>query len=485
MRGRLHSPGILFLAVSLSIGLARNRVDPGQSLSLKTVEYKLDLVLDYEKEKLLAECWMTVVNPSPDPIRQVPLFLYRLMKVESVKDEQGKELPFAQRIREFEDWEKLQANFINVSLRNPLQSGEKKKIYIQYQGYLAGYTETGMLYVKDRIDPAFTIVRPDCLAYPQVGYPSWTKNRAAGLQSFDYSIKVTVPGDMLAANGGRLTGKFPFGHTASYVYRNIKPAWRIDIAVARYDVLEDTSNGLKVFYFPEDKEGAETILAAMKKTLRLYSGWFGPLQETADFSIIEIPEGYGSQADVTSVLQTRDAFVSRDQLPQLYHEISHFWDVPALDPLPSRFESEGLAMFLQYLTQEKLENITGATEKGAERALARLRKEFQSNSRRQDIAMGDYGKAGLTDLSYSKGMIFFYLLFRLSGEENFMDVRKDFYKKFRRSGATSADFISHLKESSTKDLTKFIQDWVYGVESSRLIMDEVPIEKMVRRYAER
>jgi len=481
----LSDLGTVLLALLLSSGLTRNAVDPGPSLTLKTVDYQLDLVLDYEREKLLAECRMTVSNPSPDPIRQVPLFLYRLMKVQSVKDEQGKDLPFIQRIREFDDWEKLQANFIDVSLRDPLQPGEKKTIHIQYQGYLAGYTETGMLYVKDRIDRAFTIFRPDCLAYPQVGYPSWKTNRAAGLQSFDYSIKVTVPSDLAAANGGRLTGKFPFDHTVLYAYRNIKPAWRIDIAVAKYDVLEDTTNGVKVYHFPEDKEGAEAVLAALKNTLRLYSQWFGPLQEAAEFSIIEIPEGYGSQADVTSVLQTRDAFVSRDQLPQLYHEISHFWDVPALDPLPARFESEGLAMFLQYLAQEKLENKSGAAEKGAERAIARLRKEFKSNPQWQDIPMLDYGKARLTDLSYSKGMIFFYLLFRLSGEDNFMDMRKDFYEKFHRSGATSADFISHLKETATKDLTKLIQDWVCGGESSRLIMGQVPIEKMIQRYANR
>jgi hypothetical protein len=142
-------------------------------------------------------------------------------------------------------------------------------------------------------------------------------------------------------------------------------------------------------------------------------------------------------------------------------------------------------MFLQYLSQEKLENKSGAAEKGTERAIARLLKDWQSNPRGKDTPMIDYGKVGLTDLSYSKGMVFFYLLFRLSGEDDFMDMRKSFYQKFSRRGATSEDLIGHLKVHSKGDLTKLIQDWVYGVESSRLIMDRIPLAEMIQRYAGR
>jgi hypothetical protein len=82
-------------------------------------------------------------------------------------------------------------------------------------------------------------------------------------------------------------------------------------------------------------------------------------------------------------------------------------------------------------------------------------------------------------------MVFFYLLFHLIGEDDFMEMRKSFYEKFGRRGATTADFISHLRAAAAKDLTRIIQEWVYGAESSRLIMEEVSLAGMIQRYSDR
>jgi len=453
-----------------------------RELILKTVDYKLDLTIDYENEKILGNCQLTVFNPSEQPIRQIPLTLYRLLKVTSVKDEQGADLSFTQQVLSFEDWEQLQVNYVEVSLKNPIQQGERKTISIQYEGYLLGYSETGMRYVKDRVDEEFTIIRPDCKAYPEVGYPSWRVTRAAGLQSFDYLVNVTVPESLVVANGGKLVGRVSNNGLVTYSYRNIKPAWRIDIAIAQYGILEDKVNRLRVFHFQEDKEGALMVLDALKETMKLYTKWFGLLRDYQGFAVIEIPEGFGPQTDVTCIIQTRSAFQSKEQLYQFYHEISHLWGVESRDPLPSRFESEGLAMFLQYLAQEKLEHKKGALEKGAQRLSESFRQKCQKNSRCKDVPVIDYGKEMLTDLSYSKGMILFYVLYKLVGENEFFKIMGTFYQKYNQTGATTDDFINHAREVSPVDLTKFFDEWVYGTESSEYIINEIPIEEIIKKY---
>ena len=453
-----------------------------KEIILKTVDYKLDLVIDYENEKILGGCQLMVLNPSKHPIHEIPLLLYRLLKVTSVRDEQGNDLSFTQQVLAYEDWEKLQVNYIAVSLKNPIQQGERRTINIQYEGYILGYSEVGMRYIKDRVDEEFTIIRPDCKAYPEVGYPSWKVNRAAGFQKFDYLVKVTVPHSLLVANGGELVGKVFKNGSVTYSYRNIKPAWRIDVAVAKYDLLEDKANRLKIFYFPEDKEGAQMVLEALKKTMELYTDWFGPLRDYKGFTVIEIPEGFGSQADVTCIIQTRVAFTSKERLYGLYHEISHLWSVEPRDPLPSRLESEGLAMFLQYLVQEKLENKKGALEKGLQWSIESFRQKCKNNPRCGEVPVIDYGKEMLTDLSYSKGMILFYVLYNLVGEKEFMEIIGTFYQKYNETGATSDDFVNHAKKVSKVDLTKFFEEWVYGTRSSEYIINGTPIEEIVKKY---
>ncbi len=452
---------------------------------VRTTSYDMDIRIDYEDEKIEAECRMTVLNPFDHPVDRIPLLLYRLMRVDSVRDGSGRDLSYSQQVVSFEDWEKLQVNFIEIDLAAPLPGGEKTTLDLSYAGYLAGYTETGMLYVKDRVDPEYTVIRPDCRAYPEVGVPSWKTIRAAGLQEFDYTIRVTVPDSLTVANGGRLVEKTSHNGESTYVYQNILPAWRIDAAVADYGLLEDHESGMKVFYFKEDEEGARRIFEAMTNCMELYTDWFGPLAAQSEFSVIAVPEGFGSQADVTSVLQTRDAFLDPSQLAGLYHEISHLWNVKPLDPLPPRFESEGLAMFLQYLAQEKLENREGVLDNAALRMFEFFQKQCRENPQLLEIPMIDYGKERLTNFSYSKGMLFFYILHKMAGEDAFLNAIGSVYQNHHDSGASARDFLAHLEKELSLDLGDFYRDWVFSTEAAQSICTGRSFLEVVNRHIPR
>ena len=453
-----------------------------KTLELKTTRYELDVKVDYGANKIFGICRLTIHNPTDEPISHVPLLLYRLLKVKAIMDEQRVAIPFQQKVLSFEDWEELQVNYTEVRLHNSLASNQSKTITIQYEGFLFGYSKDSWGYVRDHIDKEFTFMRMDGYGYPVVGYPCSTVNRRSGLQSFDYTLSVTVPKDLIVANGGKLTGKSTIDGQTSYTYINLKPAWRLDMPIAPYGIVEDKQNNLKIFHFPQDKENASVTLKAMNTTLQLFTNWFGPADNFQGFSIIEIPEGYGSQTDVTSILQTADAFQKRDNLTALYHEISHIWNVRDNDPLPDRFESEGLAMFLQYLVQEKLDNKPDATTKGYERLSNRFRQQCERNPKCKDVPIIEYGNEGMTDLSYTKGMLFFYILHQVIGEKDFLAAAGSFYQKYNRTGATSEEFLNHVKQHSKQNLDRLYEEWIFGTESSRLILEGIPVEDVIQRY---
>ena len=73
--------------------------------------------------------------------------------------------------------------------------------------------------------------------------------------------------------------------------------------------------------------------------------------------MIEVPDGWGSQADVTCILQTAAAFRDPARLVEVYHEVSHLWNVPATD-LPSPRWDEGLATFLQFRMADERDGTT-------------------------------------------------------------------------------------------------------------------------------
>ncbi len=447
----------------------------------ETTAYDLKIKVDYEQEKIYADCFLTIQNPHSDSIHEVPLLLYRLFDVTQVQNEQGKPLAFTQSVEKYEDWEKLQVNAIRIQLDPPLDSGQSTTLKIGYQGHLLGYAEV-MRYVKDHINKEYTVIRPDARTYPEVGIPSWRSNRAAGFSEFDYCVEISVPEGLVVANGGALVEKKSTDGRIVYVYRSKMPTWRMDFAIADYEVLRDSDKTFRIFHFPKDKSGAESLLSALDETMALYRDWFGPLQTFKGLTVIEIPNGYGSQADAAVILQEASSFENLDNLYAFYHELSHLWNVEPQDPMPPRFESEGLATFLQYLVQEKLEGKDKAVEEAVQRIRKRLQDQFAKNPSAAGIPMIDLGEKQMTGLAYTKGMLFFYLLYEIMGEEPFLETVGDFYQKYAGSGATAGEFVEFFQAKADADLETLMQDWIFTGKSSELIQSDMTVEEILKRY---
>ncbi len=445
------------------------------------VTYDLAIDVDYDSGGLSAACKLTVKNPGAEPVTVVPLNLYRLMEVASVTDGSGKPLEFGQRVSIFEDWREFQVNHVRVKMNPPLAPAASATLVIRYGGPLLGYAEA-MQYVKDRVDKDMTLIRSDSLAIPEIGIPSWRENRARGLKNYDYTVSVTVPAPLVVANGGRLVSRTESKGRATYTYASKVPSWRIDLAISDYEILETADAGLKVFALPADKEGGRALLERLTAVLELYGRWFGPLKSFHGLTVIEIPAGCGSQADAAAIIQEAGAFKDPSKRYTFYHELSHLWNVAANDPLPCRFESEGLAMLLQHLAEEDLDGKSGAAEKAVSQSLVRLGKNFTEHPAWKAVPMIAYGEKDLTDLSYRMGQVFFYLLRESLGEKAFLDVVGGFIREFSATGATTRRFVEYVKERSNVSLGRLFDEWVFTAEAAELVASGTSLASFVERY---
>jgi hypothetical protein len=157
---------------------------------LAPTHHDLTVRIDPASEVLHGKARIELQNPSAQPVREASFLLYRLMKVTKAGN-------FTQNVVTFDDFPKLQLNQVVVALPEPLAPKAKTTIEIEYEGPLVGYSETGMLYVKDKIDPEFTIVRMDSWAYPIPGFPSNAVNRRAPLSNYTYVARIDVPKDLV------------------------------------------------------------------------------------------------------------------------------------------------------------------------------------------------------------------------------------------------------------------------------------------------
>ncbi len=445
------------------------------------VSYDLKMNVDYDPASLSAACKITLKNPGSEAVALVPLNLYRLMQVTSVVDDKGGPVEFAQKVSIFEDWPEFQVNHIRIRLDPPLAPGRSTALTISYGGPLLGYAEA-MRYVKDHIDKEMTLIRTDSLAFPEINVPSWKTNRARGLKSFEYRASITVPSGLIVANGGRVESKSEADGKVTYVYASKLPSWRMDFAVSNYEILQSDDGRFQIFALPEDKEGAHDLLGRLTQALGLFTQWFGPLRSFQGLTVIEVPDGCGSQADIAAIIQEARAVKDRTSRAAFYHELSHLWSVEARDPLPCRVESEGLAMLLQHLMEERSEGKTGAAEKAVNAMLARMRQSFLEHPDWQGIPVIVYGEKDLTDLSYRMGQIAFYLLYQTLGEKAFLETMGGFYQAFNEKGATTRQFMDYVKSRSAVPLDKLFDEWLLTAKAADLVSSGASLAGLVERY---
>ncbi|MGD8496053.1 MAG: hypothetical protein PVF05_07650 [Gemmatimonadales bacterium] len=417
----------------------------------------LDLKVDYDAGRVDGLATWTLRNVGDVAIREVPVQVGRLMRVRGVRLGQ-RPLDVEQDVVTYGDWPEFQVDQAWARLPEPLAPGASAEISIDYGGILVPYTETGMRYVQDHVDRDFTILRSESFAFPQVRVPSYAGLRSMPRGEFTYSMRLTAPSDLVVATGAPEKSKTPAGDSLStWTFASDTPVPFLFAAIAPYEVLSD--GDLRVYHLAEDGEGARTLMSAMRETLSTYERWFGDVNAPLRLHVIEIPEGWGSQADLhAGIIQTADAFRDRSQLSQLYHELAHLWHPADVDAAPPRW-NEGLATFLAHrMAAERgesapLDSVFAAL---ARRQVAR----FENGAPSDTLAMIDYGVAGATDLSYGTGALMFYALYRMLGPDAFDRALASWFRTYRESGSTTPQFVATMEAAGGPGLEPVFRDWL-------------------------
>ena len=438
----------------------------------------LDLSVDYVAKRLAGTMSIEFENLGATDANRVSFLLNRLMEASQVRDAAGEAVPYTQDVLRFSDDPMRQVMQVVVSLPRPIPPHGHTTLHIDYAGNLTGYTEVGMLYVKDHIDTTFTILRSDALAFPTLGGLSEAANRKAPRVDFTYDASIRVPSRFLVATGGYATLTPHTDGTTTWRYVSESPSPFLNISIAPFDTL--VGGSVRLFHFREDSVGARRLLASAQRALHTLTQWYGPLHREARVTITEIPNGWGSQASlVGGIIQSAAAFRDAEQMGELYHELSHLWNVKDTDR-PSPRWNEGLASFLQPLLQERVDGWTGRRETDAW-VLGRLRQKIASDSLLRAVSFIDYGERAMTDESYWVGHVMFCTLYELLGEQQFNRIVGGYYQRYA-DGGTTRQFVMFAKRTASRDLTLFFDDWLFSTRWTGLIADKLSMGDLAEHY---
>jgi hypothetical protein len=446
--------------------------------SFRSRDVGLDLSVDFAEERLSGSMTLEIENWTKEPASRVSFLLNRLMEASAVRDGAGTPLNFTQDVVRFLDTPMRQVTQVLVDLGKPVPPGGHTVVRLDYAGNLVGYTEVGWLYVKDRIDTAFTIIREDALAFPRIDGVVDASNRRVPTVPFTYRASVRVPSKYVVAAGGKPSRVINADGTTTWKYVSGVPSPFINIAIAPFDTL--SQGGVRLFFFRGDSIGARRLMSGAQAALILLTAWFGPLHSPLNLTITEIPDGWGSQASlVGGIIQTAAAFRDSTHMGELYHELSHLWNAPDLEN-PSPRWNEGYAMFMQDLLHERIDAWPKRRESEIE-DIATVKKMIAADSSMRRVPMIDYGTANKTGRSYRVGALMFATLFDLVGQQEFNKIVGGYYQQFG-PGGTTRDFINFAKRTSSRDLTGFFDDWLLSTRWVDVLANSTSISDLVAHY---
>jgi SAM-dependent methyltransferase len=443
--------------------------------------YDLRFNLLLKENKLEGEALIEVRNDSPNSIFEIPFILYRLFDVLEVTDDKQVSFPFNQTIVKFSDEKSLQVNLVSVRPGKPLSPGKRVAVRIKYAGTLWGYPEV-MAYVRDRIDEDYSLLRPDSLVYPLLARPSFRSMIAAFESPFTYRVETEVPVGYVVACGGRSVGIKQTGISITSVFEGYTPTWRIDVAVAKFKIIADEGRKIRIYAIPGDEGEGQRILEAARQSFRFYSGLFGEAGGSPGFTIIEIPEGWGSQAGDFYILQTAAVFRDKGRISELYHEIAHNWNAKAKPEIQRcRYFDEAFASYFQGLAIKEFEG-----EEAFAKYMTRLRDRFlqscEKDEKNGSTPIADYWKEERGENSYTKGAWSLFVLHQAVGEAAFQNLIAGFLREFRTREADFADFQRFAEKTSGLNLRPFFREWIFGAESTRLLREKMDAAEIAARY---
>jgi hypothetical protein len=439
---------------------------------------QLDIAIDYAAGRLSGTETVQIENWTKRPSSSVSFLLNRLMEASQIRDASGERLFYTQDVVRFEDNPKRQVTQVIVRFPQPVPPGARTTVSIQYAGYITPSTDFGWNYVKDRIDTTFTLVRWESLAFPVIHTLNEAANKGRFEPDFTYDVSVRVPAKYQVALGGALERTPHADGTITWRYQSGAPASSLNIGIAPFDTLR--APGVRLFALREDSVGARRVLSAAHSALTTLERWYGPLRSSPTITITEIPDGWGSQADLVSgTILAAAAFRDAGRVHELYHELTHLWNVNDLET-PSPRWNEGLATFLEDLLRERLDGWTkrAAADSGV---ISWLRGQLARDSLLRSVPAIDYGKRNITDYSYWVGGIMFSSLYEFVGEETFERIIGGYYREFP-GGGTTRDFVAFAKRTAPVNLTSFFDDWVYTTGWAAVVSQAATTREIVEHY---
>ncbi len=315
--------------------------------------------------------------------------------------------------------------------------------------------------------------------YPTFWYPYIPDSLAKG------KIVVFTPMKYYVVSEGEHTNETLGGeNTATFIIRY--PMEYFDLVGGEFEPEIENFNGIKIgtFFTQENKELSSVYLRYIKKYIKLYEKLFTKYPFTK-FYVVEnfLQTGYGMPS--FTLLGDRVIRLPFIVETSLGHEILHNWwgNSVYVDYSQGNW-CEGLTvMFADYYYKE-----LQSQEEAKDYRFEILRDYATYVSPSNEISISEFESRvdpSTRTIGYGKSMMFFYMLRKVVGKENFMRALRRLAKEYKFKKVSFSEIRKLMEEESKLKLKKFFEQWIYRKGAPDILLNLVSYKKKKEKYVAR
>jgi aminopeptidase N len=354
---------------------------------------------------------------------------------------------------------------LRIELTAPPTAGERRQFTIRYHGAPAGGLRIGPNRYGERT--FFSANWPDLARQwlPAIDHPY---DKAA------VEFLIDAPARYQVVANGRLveTVELPEGRRLTHWKEAAPiPVWQANIGVARFTVRRGGNAGgapMEVWAYPQDREkGAATFDAPARRAMAFFARRIGPYPYEK-LAHVEAAGFEGGMEHASAIFYGEGAVTGKPANSLVAHETAHQWfgDSVTESDWDDVWLSEGFATYFQLLAVERYEGRDAfrAGLKRSREAALRAEKELPGVA----VAQLQPWKGIPNGIVYQKGAWALHMLRREIGTAAFWCGIRQYYRRFRDSNASTADFRRVMEEAAGVDLGWFFDQWIYRAGSPAL-----------------
>jgi aminopeptidase N len=354
------------------------------------------------------------------------------------------------------------ADRLSIAVDPVSNAGEVRDFTVKYRGTPA----QGLRFVKNKFGDrcAFSMNWPD-LAHqwlPTIDHP-YDKATSEFL--------VTAPAKYQVVSNGLLVEEIDLegGRRLTHWKQSVPIAvWLNNIGVAQFASIHvGTGAGvpLQTWVFPKEREaGMATFDEPMRQAIEFFNDHVGPYPYEK-LAAVENPAGGGGMEHASAIFYGQSSVNGKPAFSLVAHETAHQWfgDSVTEKDWDDVWLSEGFATYFALLATEHYQ--------GRDAFVAGLRQSrtrifaTEKNMPGTAVVQNKEWKGIPNGIVYQKGGWALHVLRGELGTETFWSGIRAYYKRYRDSSASTADFRRVMEETSGKDLAWFFDQWMYRAGS--------------------